>query len=200
VLVAVTHSGAVVTGVRVLSQDTTTTTEATTSEKKAPNPILPVWKEVFWGFGSFIVLLVVVRFALFPRMKKGMEARYESIRSNIESAEATRAAAEGEIADYQAELARIRIEGNQRVDAARRDLEAQRATRLEEVNAHIRTQRARAAAENETAKAAALSNVEETVTEVATSGAERVLGRPVDRDGARSIVRDVLSASAGAIR
>ena len=39
------------------------------------NPIFPELKEVVWGFGAFIVLAVLMRWVLFPRMQKGTEAR-----------------------------------------------------------------------------------------------------------------------------
>ena len=41
------------------------------------NPIFPELKEIIWGFGAFIVLAVLMRWVLYPRLRKGMEARYD---------------------------------------------------------------------------------------------------------------------------
>ena len=44
--------------------------------QEGPSPIAPEAKELAWGAGSFIVLALFMRFFLFPRLKKGMDARY----------------------------------------------------------------------------------------------------------------------------
>ncbi len=45
-----------------------------TTTKEPPNPILPVGSEMIWGLGSFLLLVVLMRVALFPKLKKGMDA------------------------------------------------------------------------------------------------------------------------------
>ena len=39
------------------------------------NPIAPEPKEMLWGFGSFVVFAVLMRLYLYPRLRKGMDAR-----------------------------------------------------------------------------------------------------------------------------
>ena len=58
-------------------QETTTTTAST---EEAPNPILPVGSEMAWGLGSFLVLVLLMRVWLFPKLKKGTDARYAKTR------------------------------------------------------------------------------------------------------------------------
>ena len=102
-----------------------TTGEAeTTAEDKGPSPIAPEPKELLWGGGAFLVLFVLMRVVLFPRLKKGMEARYGKIRGDHETAESVRAAAKAELAAYEAELAKVKAEARQRIDAARQTLES----------------------------------------------------------------------------
>ena len=62
---------------------------AATTEDAGPSPIAPEVKELAWGAGSFIVLFVLMRLVLFPRLKKGMDARYGKIRGDHETADAT---------------------------------------------------------------------------------------------------------------
>src|SRR5215471_10761991 len=89
----------------VPAQTPTTTAEST---KTPPSPIAPEVKELVWGAGAFIVLAILMRLVLFPRVKKGMDARYGLIRDELEDADATRASAQAEMADYEAELAKVR--------------------------------------------------------------------------------------------
>ena len=105
-LVVVSQAGAVHPWVRVVSeQETTTTTAAgTESTKEAPNPILPVGKDLIWTIVTFGLMFVLIRYWLFPRLKKGMDARYARIREQLESAESVRAEADAELAQYQSAI------------------------------------------------------------------------------------------------
>ena len=38
-------------------------------------PIMPEVKELIWGFGSFVVLAVVLRYVLFPKVRAGKIGR-----------------------------------------------------------------------------------------------------------------------------
>jgi F-type H+-transporting ATPase subunit b len=194
-LVTVSVSGAGHLQVILPAQTPTTEATATTeAEDTGPSPIAPEKKELLWGAGSFIVLAILVRLFLFPRLKKGMDARHDLIRGELESAEATRAAAEAELAEYNAELARVRAEANARIDAARQTMEGERQARLAQVNAERAERRGAAAAEAEAAKAAAREQVVTAAARVAAVAAQRVLGRPVDDAAARAAVERAMSA------
>ena len=194
-LVTVTVSGA--GHLQVFLPAQTATTEAPVSTEVAdtgPSPIAPEVKELLWGAGAFVVLAILVRFFLFPRLKKGMDARHELIRGELESADATRTAAEAELAEYNAALAQVRAEANARIDAARQTLEGERQARLTQVNAEVGERRAAAAAEAEAAKAAAREQVIGAAAQVTAVAAQRVLGRPVDPAAARAAVEGAMSA------
>ena len=49
------------------------------------NPIFPELKEVAWGFGAFVILFVVLRLFLLPKIQKGMKSRYDSIQIQTNS-------------------------------------------------------------------------------------------------------------------
>ena len=81
-LVTVTFSGSGRPQVAVLAQgEEPTTTEEELDE--GPSPILPEGKELLWSAGAFVVLAILVRLFLFPRIKKGMDARHELIRGDL---------------------------------------------------------------------------------------------------------------------
>lgn len=158
-----------------------------------PGPILPELKEVVWGGGSFIVFAILMRFFLFPRLKKSMDARYHGIRSAHEAAEAERAGARAEVAEYEAQLAAIKAEAAKVVDGARTTLEAERQARLAEVNASLAKRREAAVAEVEAARAAARDQIVAAVSDVATTAGELATGRRPSADVVSRVVSEVMA-------
>ncbi len=169
------------------------TAEAGT-EDKGPSPIAPELKELAWGAGSFIVLFVLMRVVLFPRVKNGMQARYGKIRDDHESADAMRAAARGEVAAYEQELAGVRAEAAQRIQAVRDIIEAERAIAIGVANERISASRADANAVNEAAKAAAAPHIKEAVADVSGRAAELATGRKPDAAMVNSVVTSLIGA------
>ncbi len=158
------------------------------------NPIFPELKEIAWGFGAFIVLAVLMRWVLFPRMQRGTDARGDLIRSGHEDAEQITAAAQGDADAYESQLASVRAEAAGRIDAARATLERERSERLAAVNAAIAERRSAAAAEVEAAKAAARGSVETAVRDVAAAAGRLATGRQPDDETVGTSVRDVMGA------
>jgi F-type H+-transporting ATPase subunit b len=194
----VTHSGASLVDVRLhsdLASELVGSAEAGAEEEDTgPNPIMPEVKELAWGAGSFIVFALLMRLVFVPRIRNGMEARYGSVRTGLQEAEATTETARAEVADYEAALAEVRAEGARRVDAARQTLEGERQARLSEVNARIAEQRAGAAAEADAARAAVAQHVEAAVSDVVGRSVELAVGRTPDPEVVRRHVADAMSA------
>lgn len=153
------------------------------------NPIAPEPKEMIWGFGAFVVLAVCLRYWLFPKVRDGMQARYDSIQSDRESAETLTAAARADVSEYEARLTSVRAEAQQKVDAARATLEAERTEKLSAVNARIAEKRAAAAAEVEAARQAAMGDVESAVTDVVSRATEIATGKSADAGKVAGAVR-----------
>ena len=169
------------------------TTETTDT---GPSPIAPEGKELIWGAGAFIVFALLMRFFLFPRLKKGMDARYGAIRAEHEEADALRASAQAEVTEYQHALAQVKAEAANRVEAARAQLDAERTARLAEVNGGIAERRAAAAADAEAAKTAARQHVENAVASVASTITEMAIGKTPSADAVQRAVADVVSVGA----
>jgi F-type H+-transporting ATPase subunit b len=168
----------------------------TTAEDKGPSPIAPEIKELAWSAGAFIVLFVLMRLVFFPRLKKGMEARYGKIRGDHETADATRADANAEVAAYEAELATVKAEARQRVDAARMTLEGERAAALGEANERIAARRAEAMAAAEAAKTAAAEHIGAAVADVSSRVTELATGRRPDATAVSGIVSALMAGDA----
>ena len=159
-----------------------------------PSPIAPEMKEVAWGAGAFIVMALLMRFFLYPRLKKGMDARYALIRGGHEQADAARASARAEVAEYESALATVKAEANDRVEAARQILEAERAARLAEVNAEIAAKRDAANAAAAAAREAVHSEIAAAVADVTSRTIELSIGRTPDASPIRSAVDEAMSA------
>jgi F-type H+-transporting ATPase subunit b len=170
-----------------------TATEAGT-EDKGPSPIAPEVKELAWGAGAFIVLFVLMRLMLFPKVKQGMQARYGKIRTDHETADSVRAAARGEVAEYEQELAAVKAEATKRIDTARQALEKERAIAISAANERIAAKKAVANDANEAAKAAAETHVRAAVVDVSSRAAQLATGhKPTAK-----VVEDVVSSLMGA--
>ena len=95
--------------------------------QEAPSPILPATNELIWGAISFVVLLrPAAKFAC-PGIKKGMEARTERIRADLEAAETAKAEAERVLDEYRAQLADAKAEAGRIIEEARQQADALRA-------------------------------------------------------------------------
>lgn len=145
-----------------------------------PNPIAPEGKELMWTFGPFIIFLILMRYFLFPRLRKGMDSRYESIRSNHDGADAAKADARAEVAKYDAALVGVRAEAAERIDAARQTLDQERQRAIAEVNARIAAKKAEAESAASAERAAAQAQVSAAVTSVTSTLASLALGKTAD--------------------
>jgi F-type H+-transporting ATPase subunit b len=171
-------------------QETTTTT----TKEEAPNPILPVGSEMAWGIGSFLFLVLLMRVWLFPKLKKGTDARYAKTRADLDDAERIREEGAEDVARYEAAIAEANAEAARLLERARQESDADRTAKVASANARIAERRGAAAAEVETARRAALADTEPIVLEIGASAAERILGVPVDRATARPIVAEIVAA------
>jgi F-type H+-transporting ATPase subunit b len=189
-----------VTQLRLSGEEGATTTETaaageTTTEAavpKEPNPLQPDLKELYWAAGSFFALLLLMRYFLYPRVAKTMQARTHLISSQLAEADSIRAGAKGEVADYEADLIKVREEAAGVVDAARQTLEKERTAKFAEVNARIAERRAAATAEADAMKAGAAAQVSVAAQDVASHAAGIVLGAAPSADLVRTAVSNAM--------
>jgi F-type H+-transporting ATPase subunit b len=162
--------------------------------KKAPSLITPAVSEMIWGGLAFlIVFALLVKFA-FPALKKGVKAREEKIRSDLEGAERARQEAEEERARYQAQLADARGEASRIVEEARAAAEQVRTDvtgRAEQEAADIR---ARAADDIRSARERALSDLRAQVADISIELAEKIVERNLDRSTQEQLIESYISS------
>jgi F-type H+-transporting ATPase subunit b len=161
---------------------------------EGPSPILPETKELVWGGGAFVVFALLMRLVLYPKLRKGMDARYNAIRSGHEEAEQMRTSAQQAVAEYDAALASVKAEANAILEDARATLETERQGLLSAANARIAQRAAESAAEASQAREAARAQIESAVGEVAVTAVEMSVGTRPDPELVRRAVTDVMSA------
>jgi F-type H+-transporting ATPase subunit b len=161
--------------------------------QKAPSPILPATNEIIWGTISFVILFFALWKFAWPGMKKGMEARTERIRADLDAADAAKADATHLLDDYKAQLAdaknesaRIIEEARQTADGLKHDAEQRLQTELAEL-------RARASADVEAAKAQAISDLRAEVATLAIGAAEVVIQKNLDRQTQVQLIENYIN-------
>ena len=171
----------------------TASAEAGVEVPAGPGPIVPEIKELAWSAGAFIVFAVLMRYFLFPRLKRGMDARYASIRGQHEQADAARSGARNEVADYERQVAAAKAEAAGRLDAARQTLETERQARIATLNAELAELRAAAQADTDAAKAAARDQIHSAVADVAARAGELATGRRPEATVVTRVVDEVMA-------
>jgi F-type H+-transporting ATPase subunit b len=162
-------------------------------EEEAPNPILPVWSEMFWGGLAFLTLWALMKFVLLKPIQSTMQQRADKVRADLEEADRAKEAGVAAAAQYEASLASARAEAGRLIDDARAQADAQRREIIAAAEAEVAELKAAAAAEVAEAKAAALAQLRGDVGLIAVSAAEAVVQRPLDAASQGPIIDEYLS-------
>ncbi len=160
---------------------------------EAPSPILPATDELVWGSLSFIILVIVMRKFAYPAIKKGMDARAERIRGDLDAAESAKSEAVGvldgykaQLADAKAEAGRIIEEARQAADALKKDQEARLQTELADT-------RTRAMADIEAAKTQATADLRSELAALAVGAASAVVNKNLDPAAQSQLIEDYIN-------
>ncbi|MCY4258597.1 MAG: F0F1 ATP synthase subunit B [bacterium] len=164
----------------------------------APNPILPETTEIIWGGGAFVILLVLMRWKLFPVVRNLMEQRTQRIQNSIDEADKTMTEAAEVKASYEAELADAKTESARILDTAREQAGVVRADLQAKAEADIAEMRERAALDVEASKRQAIADLQSEVAEIALGAAEAVLGRTLENPEVQHQLIDDYIARVGA--
>jgi F-type H+-transporting ATPase subunit b len=186
----VTASGAV----HLIGQQTDTTSTTINEELNKPqNPILPETSEIIWATLAFIILLIAM-FKLLPAIRKGMEARSERIRTNLDDAERVKAEAQTILDEYQRQLADAKNEANRIIEEARQTAESLRRDLVARAEADVAELRQRSAEDIQAAQDRALTDLRARVAELAIGAAEKVVEKSLDRDTNIALVENYINS------
>jgi F-type H+-transporting ATPase subunit b len=149
---------------------------------EAPSPILPETKEIVWGAISFTILFFLLAKFAYPGIKKGMQARTERIRDNLDEAERVRTEAQTILEDYQRQLADARNEANRIIEEARQTADQLRRDLMQRAEAEVNELKARTQDDINAARDRTMGELREQVAGLAIELAEKVVESNLDRD------------------
>ena len=149
---------------------------------EAPSPILPETKEIIWGAISFTVLFFLLSKFAYPAIKKGMEARTERIRENLDEAERVKTEANTILEEYQRQLADARNESNRIIEEARQTADQLRRDLMQRAEAEVNELKQRTQDDINAARDRTMSELRDQVAGLAIELAEKVVEANLDRD------------------
>lgn len=160
---------------------------------KAKSIVVPATSELLWGSIAFLIVAgVLIKFA-FPTMKKTLSDRTEKIRSDLDGAASAKAQADEELANYRAQLANSRNEGQQLIEAARADAERVRADLIARAEAEAAEIKARATDDIRLATERAQADLQSSVKDLSIELAEKVVERNLDPETQRALIDSYIS-------
>ena len=161
---------------------------------EAPSPILPAADEMVWGVLSFAVLLFLMWKFAFPAIKKGMEARTERIRSDLDAAENAKTEATTVLDGYKAQLADARSEAGRIIEEARQAADVLKKDAESRLQTELADTRARAAADIEAAKAQATADLRGELATLAVGAASAVVNKNLDPAAQTQLIEDYITS------
>lgn len=146
----------------------------------------------FWTLVIFFVLLAVLAKWAFPPILGYAQAREERIQEQLDEAEAAREEARAALEAQRAELARARQEAQAVIAESKQDAESVRQELLTKAKAEQQEVVDRAKREIEREREQALESIRREAVELSIAAASHLLGRKVDTDEDRRVVREFL--------
>ncbi len=150
--------------------------------------LLPPFNELIAGIIAFaIVFFFMWRWAV-PAINRSLEQRQAAISGQIEDAEKAKAEAESLLADYKAQLAEAKAEGNRIIDEARQSAEQVKADLIAKAEEEASQIRAKARDEAAGEKARALAEARSQVGDISVDLAGRIVGESLDADAHQDLI------------
>ncbi|MBI2709329.1 MAG: F0F1 ATP synthase subunit B [Actinobacteria bacterium] len=161
--------------------------------QQAPNPLVPATNELIWVGIAFVVVFGFLAKFGYPAVKKGLDARADKIRGDLEGAESAKSQAEQVLAEYRAQLADARAESGRIIEEARQAADSIKRDQEQRLQAELAEMRQRAAADIEASKQQAIADLRHEVAALAIGAAEKVVGRNLDRDTNTQLVEQFIA-------
>jgi F-type H+-transporting ATPase subunit b len=152
------------------------------------NPILPETNELVYSIIAFAVLVLLFLKYAYPAVQKGMEARTQRIREDLEKADKAKTDAESALADYKKQLSNAKAEADKIMDEARKQAEKVKADLIARANDEAAEIKSKASADIESARSAALASLQSSVAEIAIELAEKVVEKNLDRETNKRLI------------
>jgi F-type H+-transporting ATPase subunit b len=163
---------------------------AAEATEPAPNPLLPAIYDIVWSIIPFTIVLVLFWRVVLPNMQKTLDARAEKIEGGIALAESAQAEAAEALDKYNALLAEARAEAADIKEKARAEGALILAELKDQASDAAEAITAKAQAQIEAERLAAIQSLRAEVGQLALDLAGRVIGEQVKDAKSSSAVVD----------
>lgn len=155
--------------------------------------ILPEPSELIAGILAFLIMFFFVWKWALPTINKTLEARQQAITGQLSEAEAAKREAETLLADYRAQLAESKTEGNRIIEEARSSGDQLKSEIVAKAQDEANQILAKAREEADTEKSRALTEARQTVGELSVDLASKIVGESLDPDAHKDLVERYLA-------
>ena len=159
------------------------------SDKK---DLYPHASELIFGAVSFAIIYAFMAKFVIPRMNTLLEARREKIQGEMEKAEASRVAADEELARYKAQLAGAAEEANRIIDEARKTADQVRVDLQGKAEQESQAIVARAQEEIRAERDRVFQELRSQVGEIAVELAGKVVGQSLDKSSHERLIDEYI--------
>ncbi len=156
------------------------------------NPILPNTSELVLGLISFLLLFAFLYKKVFPSINRVLQDRADTIKSDLERAEAAREEARQLLADYREQLKGARDEARQVVEEAKQAAESMRKELVVKAEREAHQVLERAEQEISAQRDRAFNSLRREVGELAVEVAGKIVGDSLDKDRHLRLVDDYI--------
>lgn len=155
-------------------------------------PIFPDMIKIGWTAVNFFVLLAILYKFAFNPISNMMEERTNTIESSLSHAESLLAEVEQMRKDATTELSDARKEAQEIVARGTKIAEETKNDIISKAEAQVASEKAKAKAEIQAEKEQAISELRDTAATLAILAAEKVLGRALNEDDHKVMVKDFI--------
>ncbi len=157
-----------------------------------PSLLSPDLGSAVWSVVLFILLLIVLGKFVWPPILKGLIAREQRIRDDLDEAARANKDAKETLAQYESQLAEAQAESRKLIEQARKDADEMRGRMTSETEQQITQMRQRATEEIRLARQEAVQDLYAQTAQLATAVAGKILQRQINADDADRLVEQSL--------
>lgn len=161
-------------------------------EEEEENPLIPEVDELIFGSLAFLLVFVILARFAFPAINRGLKARSEKIRGDLEKAESERQEADRLLRRYEDQLKDARGEAGRIIEEARKTAEQMRRDMLAKAEEESHQVVARAQEEIRAERDRAFEQLRAQVGELSVELASRVIGVNLDKKAQEKLVDDYI--------
>jgi F-type H+-transporting ATPase subunit b len=148
---------------------------------------------IIWTLISFFLLLVLLKKLAYPQILKAMKNREQTIMTQLEEAQKTKAAAEKILEDYKRQLSEARAESQKLMNEGKALGESMRKEIIQKAQEESNQIVKRAQEEIELQKQKALLELREKVADLSIMAATKVINKSLNSEDNRRLVEEYVS-------